>query len=221
MKKQNPYDALSERELIDSILSGNEEAAIYLIYNRYYRDLRYLCFDYCGSHEYIDDVCHEVYILLKGKNGDWHPLSTWKGLSTFRTWLNHTVQNYLCNYREDLIGLSEKKLYSEKEDDQDPVEKVESHYPSIEENMQKVLLLEAINKLKNEEHRLIFIKELQGYNHAEIAEMVNLLRAKENRLRIDEHNHPIFVDAKTIDRIKQQAMVQLKKQFLALKETLC
>ena len=29
-----------------------------------------MCFDYCGSHEYIDDVCHEVYILLKGKNGD-------------------------------------------------------------------------------------------------------------------------------------------------------
>ena len=217
MKKQNPYDALSERELIDAILSGNEEAAIYLIYNRYYRDLRYLCFDYCGSHEYIDDVCHEVYILLKGKNGDWHPLSTWKGLSTFRTWLNHTVQNYLRNYREDLIGLRENKLYSEKEDDQDPVEKVESHYPSFEENMQKVLLLEAINKLENPDQRLVILKELQGYSHEEIAAILNQVRRSENRIKRNKEGKEIWADARAVDVLKQRAVAQLKEALLGIK----
>lgn len=211
MKKQNPYDALSERELIDAILSGNEEAAIYLIYNRYYRDLRYLCFDYCGSHEYIDDVCHEVYLLLKGKNGDWHPLSTWTGLATFRTWLNKTVQNYLYNNREFLIGLREKKLYSEKEDDQDPVEKVESHYSSLEANMQKVLLLEAINKLNNKDQRLVILKELQGYSHEEIAEILNQVRKEENRIKIDKHGKEIMADAAAVDVLKQRAVAQLKE----------
>ena len=128
------------------------------------------------------------------------------------------MQNYLLNNRDYLIGLREKKLYSEKEDDEDPVEKVESHYPSIEENMQKVLLLEAINKLKNQDQKLIILKELQGYNHTEIAQMVNILRAKENRIKVDENGIPILVNAKTIDRIKQQALTQLKKQFTALKE---
>lgn len=217
MKKQNPYDALSERELIDAILSGNEEAAIYLIYNRYYRDLRYLCFDYCGSHEYIDDVCHEVYILLKGKNGDWHPLSTWRGESTFRTWLNHAVQNYLRNYREDLIGLRENKLYSDDEDDQDPVEKVIADQPTLEENLQKVLLLEAINKLKNQDQKLVILKELQGYSHEEIAAILNQVRRSENRIKQNKEGKEIWADARAVDVLKQRAVAQLKEALLGIK----
>lgn len=211
MAKGNTYDAYSEQELVRAILTGNEEAAIYLIYNKYYKDLRYLCFDYCGSHEYIDDVCHEVYLLLRGKNGDWHPLSTWTGLATFRTWLNKTVQNYLYNNREFLIGLREKKLYSAKEDDPDPVEEVESHYSSLEANMQKVLLLEAINKLKNQDQRLVILKELQGYSHEEIAEILNQVRKAENRIKIDKYGKEIMADAAAVDVLKQRAVAQLKE----------
>ena len=211
MAKGNTYDAYSEQELVRAILTGNEEAAIYLIYNRYYKDLRYLCFDYCGSHEYIDDVCHEVYLLLKGKNGDWHPLSTWTGLATFRTWLNKTVQNYLYNNREFLIGLREKKLYSAKVDDPDPVEEVESHYSSLETNMQKVLLLEAINKLDNQDQKLVILKELQGYNHTEIAAILNIVRRKEKRVKFDKDGKEILADAGAVDVLKQRAVAQLKE----------
>lgn len=211
MAKKNKYDSYSERDLIGAILSGNEEAAIYLIYNKYYSDLRYLCFDYCGSHKYIDDVCHEVYLLLKGKNGDWHPLSTWTGLATFRTWLNKTVRNYFYNNRDYLIGLREKKLYSEKEDDPDPVENVESHYPTIEENMQKVLLLEAINQLKNQDQRLVILKELQGYSHDEIAVILNKVRKEEDRIKVNKDGKEIMADAAAVDVLKQRAVVQLKE----------
>lgn len=210
-KKKSIYDSYSERDLVDAILSGNEEAAIYLIYNRSYRDLRYLCKDYCGSDEYLDDVFQEVYILLKGKNADWQPLSTWKGLATFRTWLNQCVQNYFYNYRDDLIGLREKKLYSEKEDDPDPVEKVESHYPSVEDNMQKVLLLEAINKLKNQDQKLVILKELQGYSHEEIAAILNKVRRDENRIKINKDGKEILADAAAVDVLKQRAVEQLKE----------
>lgn len=211
MAKKNIYDSYSERGLIDTILSGNEEAAIYLIYNRYYRDLRYLCKDYCGSYEFLDDVLQEVYLLLKGKNGDWHPLSTWTGMASFRTWLNHAVQNYFCSNRDYLIGLREKKLYSEKEDDPDPVEKVESRYPSIEENMQKVLLLEAINKLKNQDQKLVILKELQGYSHDEIAAILNRVRREEGRIKIDKNGIEILADAAAVDVLKQRAVAQLKE----------
>ena len=211
MKKRNKYDSFSEKELVGAILAGNEEAAIYLIYNKYYRDLRYLCKDYCGSDEYLDDLFHEVYILLKGRNGDWHPLSTWTGLATLRTWLNKTVQNYLLNNRDYLIGLREKKLYSDKEDDVDPVENVESHYPSAEENMQKVLLLEAINKLKNQDQKLVILKELQGYSHEEIAAILNKVRRDENRIKINKDGEEILADAAAVDVLKQRAVAQLKE----------
>jgi RNA polymerase sigma factor (sigma-70 family) len=218
MAKNDIYDAYSDRDLIDAILSGNEEAAIYLIYNRYYGDIRYLCFSYCKSHWYVDDVCQEVFLALKGKNGDWRTLATWTGLSTFRTWLNSVVCHWLQKNRDYLIGLREKKLYSEKEDDPDPVEQVAAVQPTPEDAMLKVMLLEAINSLKNPDQRLVILKELQGYNHTEIAGMLNLLKAKENRIKVDEYGKPMLVNASTIDRIKQQAIFQLKKRFAALKE---
>ena len=205
MAKGNTYDAYSEQELVRAILTGNEEAAIYLIYNRYYKDLRYLCFDYCGSHEYIDDVCHEVYLLLKGKNGDWHPLSTWSGLSSFRTWLNSSVQHWLLKKRELLIGLRGNELYSGEE----PIEIVATE--DVETNMNKVLLLEAIHRLKNAEQRLVILKELQGYSHKEIAVILNQVRRAENRIKRNNKGEEILADAAAIDVLKQRAIANLRQ----------
>ena len=214
MKKRNTYDSFSERDLIEVILSGNEEAAIYLIYNRYYRDLRYLCFDIYGSHSYIDELCQEVYIHLKGKNGDWHPLATWTGISTFRTWLNKAVRNLFLEKRADLIGLRENKLYSDDEDDVDPIEKVIADQPTLEENMQKV---EAINKLDNPDQKLVILKELQGYSHEEIAAILNQVRRSENRIKLNKEGKEILADAAAVDVLKQRAVAHLKEALLGVK----
>lgn len=217
MAKKDLYKGYSEKELVQAILSGNEEAAIYLIYNRYYLDLRYLCFDCYGSHEYIDDLCHEVYILLKGKDGDWQPLSTWSGLSSFRTWLNRIVRRMSVKKRDEMIGLREKKLYSEKEDDVDPVEKVEAKQPTVEENMTKVLLIEAINKLTNPDQKLVILKELQGYSHEEIADILNQVRRAENRIKLNKDGREILATASAVDVLKQRAVAQLKETLGANK----
>ena len=217
MRKQNTYDSLSERDLIDAILSGNEEAAIYLIYNRYYRDLRYLCFDIYGSHSYIDELCQEVYIHLKGKNGDWHPLTTWSCISTFRTWLNRTARNLFLQKRASLIGFRENKLYSDEEDDVNPVENVVVDQPTLEENLQKVLLLEAINKLDNLDQKLVILKELQGYSHEEIAAILNQVRRAENRIKRNKEGKEIWADARAVDVLKQRAVAQLKEALLGIK----
>lgn len=212
MAKKNPYDSYSDRDLVDAILSGNEQAAIYLIYNRYYSNLRFWCYSYCRSQdEYIDDLCQEVYVLLKGKNGDWQPLSSWAGISSFRTWFNTIVDNWFKNKPDYLIGFRKKKLYSEKEDDVDPVELVEAPQPTIEENMQKVFMLEAINNLKNKDQRLVILKELQGYSHEEIAEILNQVRRAEGRIKINKEGKEILADAATVDVLKQRAVAELKK----------
>lgn len=211
------YNSYTEKELVQAICSGNEEAAVYLIYNRYYKDLRYLCFDYCGSHEYIDDVCQEVYLLLKGKNGDWQPLTTWTGLSSFRTWLNSVVQHFLLKKRDDLIGLREKKLYSEKEDDVDPVEKVPSP-TTTEDMMNKVMLVEAIGRIPNPDQKLVILKELQGYSHREIADILNSVRRQEGRIKVNASGKEILADGAAVDVLKQRAMEFLKKELGQLKK---
>jgi len=213
MGKNDIYDTYSDRDLINAIISGNEEAAIYLIYKRYYKDMRYLCLDCYRSHEYIDDLCLEVYLLLKGKNGDWQPLSTWTGLATFRTWLNRVVRNMFLEKRETLIGFREKKLYSENEDDPDPVEQVAAIQPTSEDAMMKVMLLEAINKLSNPDQRLVILKELQGYSHEEIADILNQVRRQENRIKLDKDGNEILANAGAVDVLKQRAVAQIKQNM--------
>ena len=212
--KTAPYKSLSDEQLIAAIRSGNEEAAIFLIYNRYYSDLRYLCFNIYNSHDYIDDLCHELYILLKGSNADWAPLASWQGVSSFRTWLNRVARRHFLKNRARLIGFRETKLYSANEGDPDPVERVPSKAISAEDRMARVMLVEAIGRLKNEEQRLVIIKELQGYSHAEIAQMLNQRRLAQNLVKQRKDGTVILVTAEAVDVLKQRAVQNLKMDLL-------
>lgn len=78
------------------------------------------------------------------------------------------------------------------------------------------IMLEAINKLKNEEYRLILIKDLEGYNHAEIALMIAEKRKREGKQRM--YNGKIVVpDAYSVDRDKARAIVELRKIMQQIK----
>ena len=72
------------------------------------------------------------------------------------------------------------------------------------------IVLEAINQMKNEEQRLILIKELEGYNHTEIAQMIAEKRKCEG-VRKTYKGHEVVIDARFVNIQKQHAVEQLKK----------
>ena len=51
-----------------------------------------------------------------------------------------------------------------------------------------VMLIEAINRLKDEDSRLILIKELEGYNHTEIAEILDAKWKAKGNVKIYKGN---------------------------------
>lgn len=211
MGKNDIYESYSDRDLVDATLSGNEEAAIYLIYKRHYGMLRYVSNDCCQSFDYADDLCNELFIHLRGKNNDWQPLRSWQGISTFRTWLCRVARHLFLKKRATMIGFRDKKLYSENEDDPDPVEQVAAVQPTSEDAMMKVMLLEAINGLSNADQRLVILKELQGYSHEEIADILNQVRRQENRIKLDKAGNEILANAAAVDVLKQRAVAQIKQ----------
>ena len=205
------YKSFSDEQLVQAICSGNEEAAVYLIYNRYYRDLRYLSWDLLGSYDYVDDVCQEIYILLKGKQADWSPLKTWQGLSSFRTWLNRLAQYEILKKRKQMIGLRSDSLYSS-EESESPEERIPAPHDS-EKMLEKVLLVEAIGRIPNTDQKLVVLKELQGYSHREIADMLNSVRRQEGRIKLNAAGKEILADGAAVDVLKQRAMEFLKKEL--------
>lgn len=208
------YIALTDKELVDLVLNeGNEEALLYLIYERYERKLKYYAFRYYDSLEYYEDLCNELYLHLKGKDGDWSVLRSFQWRSSFATWFSLVASHLFWKKRDELIGRSDN-LDSKREGEGE----LPFPEPPIEpENEKRVMLLEAISRLKDEDYRLIIIKELEGYNHKEIAEM--LVEKRKCDGKVTRYRGEVVVpDAHYVDMNKARALKEIKAHVEQIKQ---
>lgn len=200
------YTKLTDLEIRDLIINGNEEAVLYLIHDRYAKDIRNKAMSIYKTLYYIDDLNQILYMHLKGNNADWQTLMTFKNKSSFKTWFIYSVvTNLFLEKRELLIG-SDKFHNLIKETDSD------NQIPDTVSDQEKeklTMVLEAIGRLKNDEYRLILIKELEGYKHDEIAKMIAEKRKKENKVAT-YRNELVIPNAQYIDMIKARAVKEVK-----------
>lgn len=73
---KDKYKKLSDKEIVDLIIAEpyNEEAATYLIYDRYEPLCISICRKTLDGVSRLDELQSELFMLLKGKNRDWHAL---------------------------------------------------------------------------------------------------------------------------------------------------
>ena len=178
LKLRNSYFDKTDKELVDFVIAGNEEAILHLLYERYEKDLKFYAWRYYESLDYLDDLINCLYLQLKGKKGDWQPLKSFQWKCEFRTWFCSVASHLFLEKRGELMGLGGKD---------EPKGTVGGDKPLPEpnpepENQKLVMLMEAINRLENDDYRFMLIKELEGYNHKEIAEMMVAKRKKENKV---------------------------------------
>ena len=169
---------MADKEIVDLIIAGNEEAMLYLLYDRYEKDLKFYAWRYYGTLAYLEDLTNYLYIQFKGKNGDWQPLKSFQWRCKFRTWFCSVASHLFLAKREELIVIGGK-------DDSKGIDGGDKTLPEPKPepaNQKLVMLMEAINRLENDDYRFILIKELEGYNHKEIAEMMVTKRKKENKV---------------------------------------
>ena len=208
------YGTLTDKELIDLILDeGNEEALLYLIYERYERKLKYYAYRYYDSLEYYEDLCNELYLHLKGKDGDWSVLHNFQWRSSFATWFSLVASHLFWKKRDELIGREDDFGSKREGEGEQPIPE-----PPIEpENEKRVMLLEAISRLKDEDYRLIIIKELEGYNHKEIAEMLVEKRKRDGKVSY-YNGKEVVPDARYVDMNKARALKEIKAHVEQIKQ---
>ncbi len=200
-----PYKDMSDQEIVTCIIKGNEEAMLYLLKDRYDADLRFFAWKYYDSLIYFEDLINDLYIQLKGKNADWQPLKSFQWKCKFRTWFCSVASHLFLEKRKELIGFWGDEDSIVLNDWSQPLPE-----PRLEPTNQKlVILLEAINRLNNDDYRFILVKELEGYNHQEIAEMLGAKRKAENKVSF--YNGKIVVpDARYVDMNKARALKEVK-----------
>ena len=199
------YRDMTDKEIVDLIIAGNEEAMLYLLYDRYENDLKFYAWRYYDSLVYLEDLINYLYIQFKGKKGDWQPLKSFQWRCKFRTWFCSVASHLFLEKRDELIGLGGKGGSKGTDGGDKPLPE-----PTPEpENQKLVMLMEAINRLENDDYRFILIKELEGYNHKEIAEMMVVKRKKENKVTFYK-GKIVVPDAHYVDMNKARAIREVK-----------
>lgn len=216
----NNYAELNDKEIVNKIINKpyNEEAAAYLIYNRYdpllhklYREI------YDKDPSWYEDCLGDLFGFLKGKERDWNKLRTFQWRSKFGAWLSSTARHRFIEIKPYLIGKIENPLSIDDTDgDKAPVQLPENGGEEYERLERKILLMEAVGMLKDPDQKFVILKRLQGYNSKEIAELMKKSWAKHGIKKYDNKGNLVVPTSGYVDVRTQRAKDNLKEIIVKL-----
>ena len=216
----NNYAELNDKEIVNKIINKpyNEEAAAYLIYNRYdpllhklYREI------YDKDPSWYEDCLGDLFGFLKGKERDWNKLRTFQWRSKFGAWLSSTARHRFIEIKPYLIGKIENPFSIDDTDgDKTPVELPDNGGEEYERLERKILLMEAVGMLKDPDQKFVILKRLQGYNSKEIAELMKKSWAKPGIKKYDNKGNLVVPTSGYVDVRTQRAKENLKEIIVKL-----
>lgn len=215
LKFKHKYTHLSDKEIVSKIIAEpyNEEAAIYLIYDRYAPLCKSVCIKTLGGVDKLDQLQSELFILLKSKKQDWHALRSFQWRSSFGRWLSITTYNLSLELRKILIENEGQNISIDKgwhEDDEKPKT---INIPVDEEEQRErryrmVLLQEAINMLDNPDQKFVVINRLHGYSSKEVATMLQTFWDNNNIVRYNNKKEVVVPNSGYIDNLFKRGYVK-------------
>jgi RNA polymerase sigma-70 factor (ECF subfamily) len=157
---------ITEQKMIEACIEGNQRAH-HLLYRKYATGMMGICMRYAKNRTEAQDILQDGFIKVFSN------LKSFRFEGSFEGWIKRIMINTAVNhYRENL----KHDIYSTIDEFEETTgfqehlkESQESNYtPSQEE------LLNMINELPNG-YRIVFnLFAIEGFNHKEIAQMLNI-----------------------------------------------
>jgi len=147
-------------KIVDRCVQGDQKA-FYEIYQLYSKAMFNICFRILGTQEVAEDVLQEAFVNA------FQNIKSYQGKASFGAWLKKIVVNkaisYLRKQQLDMVELNERMEVHDDGavDDMDLIMKVET-------------IREAIQKLPNGFRVVFSLYLLEGYDHKEIAEILEI-----------------------------------------------
>jgi len=143
------------------------------LYKVYSRAVFTLALGMCGTHECAEDVLHNTFIQLINK------LPSYEGRAPLGMWLRQIAVNeslmYLRKHKKhNAVVSSDEFSFFEQPQSGDASER----YPSTSGDFSQRLgeakdMTAMLNKLPEDMRLILWLKEVEGYTHNEIADLVN------------------------------------------------
>ena len=207
------FSKLSDKQIVEKILTDphDEEAAAYLLYDRYAPLLKkeYCCFT--NDSTWYDDCVDELFIYLRGKDYSWHALAAFEWRSTLGYWLKKVARSRFQEVLPKLIENGGRNVSINNDDPEKPKVQIPDGGEEVYERyLRKVSLMEAIGLLKDDE-KFVIIKRLQGYNSREIAELLDKKWKEQNIVKYNHDGEFVVAKVEYVDSKAQKARRHLKK----------
>lgn len=160
-------------KLVAEALRSSQEAYREL-YRRYQKKIYSLIASMIGSRSDVDDVVQQTFIRA------FRSLESFRGQSSFYTWLYRVALNTTTDYRRSQSRkLKRETVELDVEKDDRPVIQIEAPgSEGPEEQLYRKELAEIIRKamesLSPEHREVLVLREINGLNYAEIAEIVGI-----------------------------------------------
>lgn len=182
--KNNPYNDLTDLELVERITKDNNTMLFGILYDRYAKMVYNKCYGFARSEDEAEDLTQDVFLMLFIK------LKSFQGRSKFSSWLYSFTYNFCVNYvnrnkerkmsdKSSPIEYSEYKLSDDVPDEslfEMRSDKLKKAMDLIDPEDKKILLLKYQDDVS--------IKELQDL--LEIGESAVKMRIKRAKARIVE-----------------------------------
>lgn len=202
------YAKLSDKEIVERIIAEpfDEDAAVYLIYDRYLPLCTAVCKRIFNNTECLDELQSELFILLKGRQCDWHPLRSFQWRSSLGCWLKITAFNLSLELRRQLIenegrNISLNVAVENEEGKPSKVEIPVDEEAERERRYRMVLLQESINSLDNPDQRFVLVRRLLGYSSKEVAAQLQEYWHQQNIVRCNNKGQIVVPDSGYIDNL--------------------
>lgn len=215
------YVNLSDKEIVDRIIAepNDEEAAMYLIYDRY----EPLCISVCQKTLVgvckLDELQSELFMLLKGKNLDWHALRQFQWRSSFGTWLSITAYNLSLELRNQMIendgqNTSIDEGWDRDEESPKPIVVIPVSEESKHERKEQMQILrKVIDRLENPDHRLVVRMRLYGLSSKETAKVLQAYWDKNHIVKYNKKHELVVPDSGYIDNLFKRGYDKVKKMY--------
>ena len=159
----------ADRALVDAAAAGDREAFDELV-RRHQSAIVGLARSLTGGSVDAEDAAQEVFVRA------WRSLGSFRGDSTFRTWLHRIALNVVSSYHGRLSRV--RRLFQfaapERESAEDPMESAPDR-ASLED---RIVVRDAIDKalaaLPDELRVAVVLRDVQGLDYREIAQLLGV-----------------------------------------------
>lgn len=149
-----------EEGAIQSARAG-DSAGFEFLYNKYKPSVYRWCLKLTRDEITAEDLSQEVFVRV------WQKISTFRGASTFKTWLYRVATNVTYMYLRKKRHRNELQLVQPSDDEGLSIEETIASPANLEQHF---LLGDMIGTLRPSYRTALLLHDLQGYRHREIAE---------------------------------------------------